>query len=880
MEKKKGSAVFPLMTFAIPFLVYLVLMLSAGYLVPGSVSFYETSFYQEILPYILSFLRVLKGEANVWYSLSVLWGSGTIGAYASYAFSPFNLLYLADFLPLPLVTCLICGLKLGLASLSFYYFSKNVLKSSDSVSLFFSVSYALSSCMLLFTTRPMWLDACYMLPLLILLIRRLVKTGSFLLLIPAYLYLILCCFSVAVPVTILSLLIPTFFVFLDSSADASPKEIIKKSASVLLRCLISLACAAALGSFLLVPLFCMIREHSVGNASFPGAMLTLGDIISALFFCETPGFSSAVPYLYCGLPILFLLPLFFIDRKRDFKEKISMILILIFFLLTMIIEPVWRLFDPFSDGSIAYRFSFCIVFLFCTMGARYLSSSEGLWPAEKKHLPLLLSAVWLLFYALMLPVRELNSLASDSASMLSKNAFFLLLWAGYLLLLQKKRSLSLQRLAFVLLIAELFINGHTLFSSFPSVSPLAQSDAQIRTMRQTLVSDSEALGTDPTPFRVRINGPTGINDGIAVGLASVSSSSPYDSIALRQNLHYLGIAQGSGKILDYSAQELTDLMFGVKYRINPSAGTLTQYDVSLPIAYAVSEKLLEYSPTTNPFANQAKIIEEMTGKQYAFFTPIDPSGIRSESFNLDHLAGFDENYFLANNSSALLSRCTLSFPQNGHQKLLADFYSEEVTLRSATPRYLGFAADSNAYAPRLGDSAVWEASTTDVAGFFSDPDLFYLTLGSDDPPLSGRYEQSFMTYYDNNELRALAEDLGSYALETDTFSHDSFSGIVTIPEDRTLLFFSLPYDEGWDAYVDGDHTAILPVLNGCFCALCITPGAHSITMQYTAPGSTTGALISMAAVFVLVFLLCIAFLRRNHRDAQKNASKTEGESDE
>ena len=63
-----------------------------------------------------------------------------------------------------------------------------------------------------------------------------------------------------------------------------------------------------------------------------------------------------------------------------------------------------------------------------------------------------------------------------------------------------------------------------------------------------------------------------------------------------------------------------------------------------------------------------------------------------------------------------------------------------------------------------------------------------------------------------------------------------------------LVFFSVPHDNGWKAYVDGKETEILTI-NGGLMGVIVPAGESRIEFKFTTPGLKAGALIS------LVFLL-------------------------
>lgn len=83
-------------------------------------------------------------------------------------------------------------------------------------------------------------------------------------------------------------------------------------------------------------------------------------------------------------------------------------------------------------------------------------------------------------------------------------------------------------------------------------------------------------------------------------------------------------------------------------------------------------------------------------------------------------------------------------------------------------------------------------------------------------------------------------------------------GTVSNPSDG-MLMVSIPYEDGWHAYVDGEESGILRADYG-FMALRLTSGSHKITFKYQAPGLRIGILLSLAGW--IIFLAGLKMRRR------------------
>jgi len=73
---------------------------------------------------------------------------------------------------------------------------------------------------------------------------------------------------------------------------------------------------------------------------------------------------------------------------------------------------------------------------------------------------------------------------------------------------------------------------------------------------------------------------------------------------------------------------------------------------------------------------------------------------------------------------------------------------------------------------------------------------------------------------------------------------------------KNLVFFSVPYDEGWTATVNGKKVEIEKV-NAGFMAVLVPAGISTIEFTYTTPGLSLGITISIFALFILLVYIMI-----------------------
>lgn len=107
--------------------------------------------------------------------------------------------------------------------------------------------------------------------------------------------------------------------------------------------------------------------------------------------------------------------------------------------------------------------------------------------------------------------------------------------------------------------------------------------------------------------------------------------------------------------------------------------------------------------------------------------------------------------------------------------------------------------------------------------------------------------------YDCGQRRQTAAE----SFETDNYG---FTAKVT-REKESLVFFSVPYDEGWSAYVNGAPAEIEKV-NAGFMAVKVSAGSSTVRFEYMTPGLVNGLIITGGSCAVLLVYLLIFMLWR------------------
>ncbi len=119
-------------------------------------------------------------------------------------------------------------------------------------------------------------------------------------------------------------------------------------------------------------------------------------------------------------------------------------------------------------------------------------------------------------------------------------------------------------------------------------------------------------------------------------------------------------------------------------------------------------------------------------------------------------------------------------------------------------------------------------------------------------------------YFDYESMVYDCDKLKETSAISFTTDKNGFSATVE-REEENLVFFSIPYDEGWTATVNGETCEIENVNKG-FMAVLVPEGTSEIRFNYTTPGLKTGLAVTAISCAVFLCYMFIFFLySKNHR---------------
>ena len=128
-------------------------------------------------------------------------------------------------------------------------------------------------------------------------------------------------------------------------------------------------------------------------------------------------------------------------------------------------------------------------------------------------------------------------------------------------------------------------------------------------------------------------------------------------------------------------------------------------------------------------------------------------------------------------------------------------------------------------------------------------------------------------YFSEDAVREDCRELAQNASYNFKRSNKGFSCTIDLDK-QNLVFFSVPYEEGWTAYVNGEKATVEKVNVG-FMAVLADSGVNEIEFVYTTPGLKLGVYISVLAIVVFIAYFVLGFVYDRKKGV--NAEYPEGE---
>lgn len=811
----------------------------------------------QYLPFFSDYQEKLQNFESLQYSFDVGMGNNFISLWSYYLSSPLNLIImLCSKSGLPMAMNIIISAKIILAALCFAYFLMHAgekPKKNPGI-IVFSLFYAFSSFVVGYYWNLMWLDCVFIFPIVILGMERLMKKDDSRMYILALLYSFVCNYYISFMICIF--LVLWFFTFHFDSVGQFFKRGIRFAVASLT--------TAAMSAVVLVPAYEGIMttasaEFDLPKWEFYGEFV---DTLRSHLFCSevmTNQVGDGGTNLYCGLFTLLLAIIFFFIGKISFEKKIKYLALLVLFVISFnnqLLNYIWHGFH--NQYGIPNRFAFLYIFVLILM------AYEVYLKRRRVRLPMIIVAymVCMLFtiYAYF-NAKVVYDERTYFASMVVLT-IYLIMFVLYKKLPGKwKRKAGYSLL--VIAILEMAVNGWIAFVQ------VGTSDAEYyygeTELFETLIDRVEE--NDNSWSRSDVLQPLMVDEATWHNLRSIGifgSTVPGEMVSIMGDL---GFYTGANEYLYYGATPVTNALFGVKYVytrsgdfINVDMGLHDSEDYvsvyknlyNLPIGYMVNSEVLDFETLDNgPFTVQNELSGVITGVEPIFSTIFDDMGTQTYGTNMDITPTDEFNASYKNANGSARGDFIYTIPHD------MDLY---VSCSGSNVHKLALLIDGCEVAFDRYHGQLFRVGEV-KAGQVVDIQ-FVLNEGED---LSGNlycYPMEFL----EDQFQQFYSILSNQSMVMTSFSETKIEGTITAMKDGVFMT-SIPYDEGWTIYANGEEVETCRVLEG-FLGAELPKGDYTIKMVYQCPGLWKGLITSLFGI------LCFLMIWKVEKHLRNKAQNT------
>ncbi len=813
---------------------------------------------------------ILRGEQGILYSFERALGGEFLGIVAYYLASPFT--FLVALFPEGCITeslfCILL-LKCGLSGMNMCVYLHKSHPTKPINEIIFSCMYALTSYAVVMQHNTMWFDCVLFFPLILLGVEELIKRGRYKLYVITLTVACISNFYIGYMVCIGVAAYFFFYYCVCTKEERNPlgerAHFIKSLGRIALFSLL----AVGMACIIIFPAYYALTfgktTFSKPNFSFDQKFDFL-DLLSKMF----PASYDTVrpegwPFVFSGLLTTILLPVFFMVKEIPPRKKIAYGALIGFFAFSFngsTIDLVWHGFQRPNWLNYRYSFMFCFVMIV----AAYLVF---------EHIEALDTKVWLGVGAVLgLLVCILQKLEYDNVQMLT-------VWvslgfiAAYMILLSgcQKRWLdgSISRILCSVVLFELFLNGLAETIELDNDVHYSSRASYVNFQNVWKPAADWMNENDTSFYRAEKTEHRKTNDNFMLNLRGLSNSTSTLNAKQIEFLRRMGYSSKSHWSKYLGGTPVSDSLLGIKYLL--TLDTVTLNDVWGEPIFADEEHMtrcyqnlyaqslgymtadlseFDMEDYASPFDLMNALVTEMLGSdtKLEIFKPYKNIKPDTENLEISYVTGHKKYYKTnANRAGKLLFTFT---PVNG-EEIFAYFPSEY---------------------PR---DAKLKVNGSDLSEYFTNETCRIVSLGKQPEgeelivSLSVTNEEVYIAngvnyfwYLDEELFAETMKELqkGGYGIDRFTDSH--FEGSIAVPEDRTNLLLTIPYDKGWRVFADGEECETFETL-GALTAVTLTPGGHTLVLDYDPACVRYGIAIASASLGLFILIWSLDALMKQKR---------------
>lgn len=832
--------------FLIPFFLMEIIAVMMKVEPFGNQSFLIVDALHQYLPFFADYQEKLKTADSLFYSFHGGLGYNFLGLWAYYLSSPMNLiiiLFPKTMLNMVLSHLLVIKIALCCFTGAFYFRKK---RGKDELSIIaFGMAYGFSSYIVGYSWNIMWLEVMILLPLILYGLEKLIKTGDGRVYCIALFLSLWCNFYMSFMTCLFLVLWYMLY------EHKSIKEFLKKALAFAGYSLLSGAMAAVV----LIPAYLGIMQTSSAKWDFPKELWygTFGDIFIRHFLGTKPltmSVDDGKINLFCGILTLMMVIFYLIsgEIRKSIRIRRLLLTAVMFFSFNMpFLGYIWHGFH--NQYGIPNRFAYLYIFLLLSMaydGYCILAKKER---TQARKIFISLGVMCLLTAATLHTVKETPKMDVIYLTMAVAVAYTVLFVVYEKKIISRKIFLTLLSVSLMVEMASMAFLGFSENGTI-DVDEYFQDTKSITKIKEEYKgSISERM--DLVSGRM-------LDESIWHTLNCVTLFGSTAQGKVVDIMDQLGFYTGVNEYLYEGATPFTNQLLGVKYQIYrprdtrqttfcpvDTVGNVTVYKnlFQTSVGYGMGDLSTWNYQSLNPFEVQNDLAEKAYGISELFqmedTTKPEINGCTIKEGNVQGEYVFDN----------ILSR-----PDN-----------MIFTLKVKEDKELYFHFDGgqveNTIIEKNGEQILTGRLNSQILylGSLKKGDEIRIKMQlKQDGEKSGVVRVTAASLQENvqAEIQGIME---SQMFQLTKRESSYMEGTISMKK-KGIVFFSIPYDKGWTAYVDGKEVKTEPA-GEAFLTVKVPAGKHKIQMNYIPSGFYQGIGLSIGG-FLIFFGICYYFRKK------------------
>ena len=830
MKKNLKKYLPEILTFIVPILIMLISCIVNKTYPFGKEILPKYDGYYQYAGFTSYYKNVLLGKESLFYSFKGLLGYNFYATSIYYMFNPTNLLCIFSTSEniLEYYTFIIL-LRIGLSGFTMCKYLKYKFKNQSNLRyIIFSISYALMAYNVCYFFNYMYFDTVVLFPIVVLGLDKLIYERKNRLYIISLTLSIISNFYIGYMVCIFSLLYFIYNIVIYKLDKNIIKDFIISSLLSGFMCMIIIIPEASE----------LLKGKALLYASSKTEYFKFNMNFLNIFYKFLPGSTSnydleyGMVNIYVSLFVIILVIKYFFNKKIYKKERITTLIFILFFLFSIsfnLLDFAWQLFQrPIWYPN---RYIFTFSFFLITIAMKEITNITYK-TNIKKNLIIIISFILLTLYSIIS-----LKIHNDNLKIISYILGIILILQYTFFLNNKNAKYLLVMLFFI----EVTTNAIFTLKIMGKTTTMTQYKTNEEINEKAVKHIKEIENKDNNFYRMELSTSTVHN---SPSLLNYNGINHFNSVKNAKTLNFLN--KFNYQVTDDTSVEfnnynpyLTSLL-GIKY-INGSKDEMYYENVynenpymylnkdALSLGYMIYNK--EFKESNSSYQNTENLINSMLNTDIKRYKVID-------NFN-----GEDTEIKEIDNKKYVISKTSIKIE-------MEDKASNSMFLIPS--RNISFVAN---YSIFINDEEIKDAVIKQSPIFINKGDTYKIIIKSN----LSKTELNSLKWYqiDYDKYIETINELKKNEFNITKYNKDNhIEGNIDVNNDKNVLLLTIPYDKGWNIYVD-DNKVNYDICFDSFICLDLDKGKHNIKMNYVPSGFIVGLIISS-----LAFIVTIIYIRK------------------